>query len=319
MNKAYLVMAHKDPQQLYRLASRLNDGASEFFIHIDKKVDIAPFRILESLGKIVHFTERYDSKWGSYGTIKPFLAGMKAVRDSSTKFDRILLLSGQDYPIKSNEYINNFFSNAPHSVFVNHFPIPNYEKWPGSDRGGWYRVDKYYFGMKWHEFFRSKSLNLLATYIPFLRRKMPKGMKPYTGQTWWNLDMYALNYILDYHEKHPEYIRFHKHTFVADELFIQMILMNSNDERLLKSIGNSELRFTIWEKANSAHPKILRKTDIAAIRSSNDLFARKFDEKIDSEILDLIDSEILGWKEPHSPSHKMINNPIHVPAQAGIR
>jgi hypothetical protein len=295
MEKAYMIMAHKDPKQLHRLVARLNDGRSEFFIHIDKKVEINPFEILTSFGEVVHFIERFDASWGGLGTIKPFLAGMKAIQKAKKKFDRILLLSGQDYPIKSNADIDNFFKNARHSVFVNHFPIPNYKKWPGSDRGGWYRVDKYYFGQKWYHFMASKSLNFASTYLPFFKRKLPDGMKPYTGQTWWNLDMYALNYILDYHEKHPEYIAFHKNTFVADELFVQMILMNSQDDRLLKSIENSEKRLSIWDKADSPHPNILRKTDLQAILTSTDLFARKFDENVDSEILDLIDEKVLNW------------------------
>lgn len=293
MEKAYLIMAHKYPKQIFRLVSRLNDGTSEFFIHIDKKADFAQFQNLKEFGNIVHFTERFDATWGGYGLIKPYLSAMKTVRDSEKNFDRILLLSGQDYPIKSNEYINDFFKNSPYSNFIDYFPIPNYKKWPGSDRGGWYRVDKYYFGTKWYNFLCSKGLNLLSTYIPFLRRKIPNKMKPFTGQTWWNLDMYALNYILDYTAKHPEYMDFHKNTFVADELFVQMIIANSKDEKLLQSIENTEKRFTIWEKSDSAHPNILRKTDLTAIQASDDLFARKFDENEDAEILDLIDSQIL--------------------------
>ena len=293
MNKAYIIMAHKSPNQLHRLVSRLNDSTSEFFIHIDLKADLSAFLGVQEFGKAVHFIERFDATWGGLGLIKPYLAGMKAVRDSSTNFDRIMLLSGQDYPIKSNAQIDHFFKNSQHSNFINYFPIPNYEKWPGGDRGGWYRVDKYYFGNKWYELFGSKSINLLSTYLPFLRRKMPNGMKPYTGQTWWNLDKYALDYILDYNDRHPEYLHFHRNTFVADELFVQMIIGNSKDERLLNSIENSEKRFTIWPKANSAHPKILGKNDLQAILASNDLFARKFDENVDTEIMDFIDREIL--------------------------
>lgn len=293
MKKAYVIMAHKGPAQLHRLVARLNDGDSEFFIHIDQKADFSQFQSVKEFGAAVHFTERFDATWGGYGLIKPYLSAMQTIREAPTQFDRILLLSGQDYPIKSNKYINEFFKNSPYSNFIDYFPIPNYKKWPGGDRGGWYRVDKYYFGTKWYNFFCSKALNLLSTYIPFLKRKMPNGMKPFTGQTWWNLDRYALNYILDYVAKHPEYMAFHRHTFVADELFIQMIIGNSKDEKLLQSIGNSEKRFTIWPKADSAHPKILGKDDIEAIMASDDLFARKFDENVDTEILDLIDQEIL--------------------------
>lgn len=291
MKKAYIITAHKNSLHLHRLVSRLDDGNSEFFIHIDQKVDIEPFQSLLDFGDAVHFLPRFDAKWGSYGTIKPYLSGMRAVKESPTPFDRILLLSGQDYPIKSNKEIDLFFANSPYSVFLNYFPIPDERKWPGRDRGGLYRVDKYYFGSSWHELFRSRLLNLLASYLPFLRRKIPNGMSPYTGQTWWNLDMYALNYILAYHDAHPEYFKFHQHTFVADELFIQMIIGNSSDEKLLKSIENSEKRFTIWEKPSSAHPKILDTNDFDAISSSSDLFARKFEES-DTEILDLIDQKI---------------------------
>lgn len=293
MKKAYIIIAHKDPQQVYRLISRLNDGNSEFFVHIDIKVNIKPFEILSDFGNKSHFLSRFDSKWGSFGTIYPYLSGLQEIKDSDKIFDRIMLLSGQDYPIKSNKEIDDFFENSTYSNFVNYFPIPNHAKWPGGDRGGLYRVDKYYFGAKWYELFCSKTMNFLAGYLPFLRRSLPYEMRPYTGQTWWNLDIYAVDYILNFLKNHPKYIGYHKNTFVADELFIQMIIGNSTDKKLLDSIENSEKRFTIWENATSAHPKILKVSDFDAIKLSSDLFARKFDENVDAEILDVIDKQIL--------------------------
>jgi hypothetical protein len=293
MHKAYIIIAHKSPSQLYRLVSRLNDGLSGFFIHIDKKVNLSTFDGLSDFGELVQFVDRVDAKWGSWGLVQGTLNAMKAIKSSGKKFDRIFLLSGQDYPIKSNEYINDFLLKSRHSVFIDYFPIPNYEKWPGGDRGGWYRVDKYYIGLKPYQFFVSKSLNLLSTYIPFLRRKMPAGMAAYTGSQWWCIDMYALNYILDFDLKNPSYRAFHQFTFVPDELFFHMIIANSTDERLVKSIENNNKRLMIWEKPNSAHPNMLTVNDLPAILASDHLFARKFDEDHDSEILDLIDNKIL--------------------------
>jgi len=292
MKKAYIIVAHKNPRQLYRLITRLNDGNSEFFVHIGLNTSISMFFEILDIGQQVHFLPRFNSAWGGYGTIEPYLSAMRVIRNSPTKFDRILLLSGQDYPIKSNKEIDAFFKESPHSVFLEYYPIPNLKKWPGGDRGGLYRIDKYYFGMEWHQLLRSRSLNVLSRYLPFLKRKVPNDMQPYTGHTWFNLDIYSLNYILDYHDAHPEYFEFHKHTYVADELFIQMIIGNSKDERLLKSIEKSEKRFTVWKDPTDAHPKILNKSDFHAISQSTDLFARKFEES-DTEILDLIDQEIL--------------------------
>ncbi|MDN8980676.1 hypothetical protein Q0P29_14320, partial [Staphylococcus aureus] len=67
MKKAYLIMGHKSPKQIYRLLDRLNDELSHFFIHIDRKVDITPFKTLEDFGDKVTFLERYNSEWGKYG------------------------------------------------------------------------------------------------------------------------------------------------------------------------------------------------------------------------------------------------------------
>jgi hypothetical protein len=189
MKKAYIIVAHKNPKQLYRLISRLNDGNSEFFVHIGLNTSISQFYEILDIGEQVHFLPRFNSAWGGYGTIEPYLSGMRVIRDSPVKFDRIMLLSGQDYPIKSNKEIDEFFKNAEHTVFLNYHPIPNYAKWPGKDRGGLYRVDKYYFGMAKHQRLKAKSLNAMAIVLPFLRRKLPNGMKPYTGQTWFNIDM----------------------------------------------------------------------------------------------------------------------------------
>lgn len=306
MKKAYIIIAHKNPKQLYRLISRLNDGISNFFIHIDKRVEISEFEICLDFGEIVQFIDRLDSKWGGWGVVQATINALKLIKNSSAKFERIFLISGQDYPIKSNEYINDFLLKSPYAVFMDYFPIPNHEKWPGGDRGGWYRVDKYYIGLKWYEFFVSKSLNLLSTYIPFLRRKIPFGMKPYTGSQWWSIDMYALDYILDYDAKNPKYRTFHQFTFVPDELFFHMIIANSTDERLLKSVENNNKRLMIWEKPNSAHPNTLGKSDLDTILSSDHLFARKFDEKSDADILDLIDTNILQQKSTMQQSGKII-------------
>lgn len=286
-------MAHKNPDQVYRLVSRLDDGLSAFFIHIDKSVAITPFEKIKEAGKLVQFVERVNSKWGGFGSVQAALNGLKAIKQSENFFDQIFLLSGQDYPIKSNAYINQFLETSPNTTFIEYFPIPNYQKWPGNDRGGLYRVDKYYIGLKKKEMFISKTLNLLSKYFSVLKRKLPDDIKPYAGSQWWSVSMDMLNYILDYDANHPEYRSFHKYTFVPDELYFQMIIANISDKKIAQHIENNNKRFIIWEKVSSAHPNTLRVQDFNTILASDHLFARKFDEHVDAEILNLIDQKIL--------------------------
>ncbi|RZJ76614.1 MAG: hypothetical protein EOO47_18375, partial [Flavobacterium sp.] len=159
--------------------------------------------------------------------------------------------------------------------------------------GGLFRFDKYYIGNKRFELLASKALNLSANFFPFLRRKIPNRMLPYAGSAWIILDMYALNYILLFVDANPEYFNYHRNTFVADEAFVHMIIGNSNDKELISRTENIEKHFIIWPNKQSAHPKILDNSDFDAIKLSGHLFARKFDEHIDSKILDLIDRNIL--------------------------
>ena len=84
---------------------------------------------------------------------------------------------------------------------------------------------------------------------------------------------------------------------MPDELYVHMILGNSKDEQIQKSLVANNKRFMIWEKPDSTHPNTLRLKDFDAIKASDHLFARKFDATVDEAILDKIDKEILGFSK----------------------
>ncbi|RYE12382.1 MAG: glycosyl transferase, partial [Sphingobacteriaceae bacterium] len=120
------------------------------------------------------------------------------------------------------------------------------------------------------------------------------GMKPYAGSAWFSMSLATVKYILKYVEDHPEYIPFQRYCFSPDELFYLMILVNSPDSAITNKIQNNNKRLIKWKSNTSANPEILTTKDFEEIKNSDCLFARKFDPKIDSKILDLIDSELLS-------------------------
>jgi hypothetical protein len=290
MKKAYIILAHKNPEQLHRLIKRLDDNSSTFFLHIDKKVPLTAFNSLTDFGDKVQYVERVYSEWASFQLVEATLNGMKAIKAANQDYDVISLLSGQDYPIKSNTFIDHFFQTSPYKIFIEYFTIPNYERW--QVRGGLFRIDKYFFGLKFYQRYSAKALNFLARFIPRLRRKPPPELIPYGGSQWWTINMYALHYILDFIEKNPAYMSFHKATFASDEIFFQTILLNSKDKRLLNSISNDNKRYMHF-RCKELHPSILTKANIEEIKNSDALFARKLDCEEDCEIFDLIDEACL--------------------------
>jgi len=297
MQKAYIILAHKYPSQLFRLYKALNDEFSTFFFHIDKKADITKFQRLITDPE-VNWVDRVEANWGEFSLVEAVLNLLHAVKDLGKKFDRIILLSGQDYPIKSNHTINEYLRRSAQSNFIEYHSLPDSAKW--KPNGGLYRVNKYFLGLRFHQRYKAKALNFLAMVFPTLQRQIPQGMKPYAGSMWWIIDDYSMNYILDYVKNNPEYVAFHKKTFAADELFFHMILLNAADERLQRSIVNDDKRFIKWTGLDASHPEQLNERDLEEIRRSDALFARKFDITEDDEILNLIEQQRTAPTDPRS-------------------
>jgi hypothetical protein len=289
MKKAYLILAHKQPQLLCRLIDRLSSKSSVFFVHIDRAAPPHGFEKLARFGENVRLIKQEFSTWAGIGIVKAVLNGLQAIDACPGRFDRIVLLSGQDYPIKSNEQIDGFFESSAKSTFMRHWEIPNFDVWP--HRGGLSRVDRYFLGIGRWQNIVARTMNIPGKVIPWVRRRMPYELRPYGGWMWWTLDDVALKHILLYVASHPRYLEYHRYTFAPDEVFFQTILLNATDARIRESIADDDLRFIRW-KAGESHPEILRSGDVEAALASPALFARKFDITVDEDALDLIDETL---------------------------
>ena len=84
MKITYLILAHRYPEQLYRLVDRLNCSGVNFLIHIDKKVEDKIFEQitnkLEPLGN-VFFIKRYKCFWGGFGIVQATYQGLQESLD----------------------------------------------------------------------------------------------------------------------------------------------------------------------------------------------------------------------------------------------
>lgn len=291
---AYLIIAHKNPQQIARLITTLNNENSYFFIHFGKDAGDEQFNELRDLTqnfRNLQLVNIYACSWGSFNLVKAELEGISAFISQNIDFDYMILLSGQDYPIKPKKTIDKLLENNKGGSFLSYRPFPD----PGIPEGG---VDRYEY-MHIHLPFRRASLYNripvpLKTIFYFIRknlipkRKFPRGFVPYVGSQYWCLSRDCVRYIYDFMLKEKEFMRFFRHVDIADELFFQTVLINSP---LRDSLINDNLTFMIWDKGKTS-PNILRKQDFDKIVVSEKMFARKFDSDLDSEILDLIDQQL---------------------------
>ena len=118
MKIAFLISAYKDPAQLRNLIDALKGDGSYFFIHIDKKVDINLFKAVIPEFKLDNqsllYTQiRYYVYWGGWNQVRYQKELLRSCFELDIDFDRIVLITGQDFPLVSREklfekYISNF-------------------------------------------------------------------------------------------------------------------------------------------------------------------------------------------------------------------
>lgn len=296
---AYVIAAHKNPKQFSRLISRLDGDHADFYIHIDKKANVKTFKDATKTidPKKISYIRQYDATWSEYGIVKAEIHALCTIVESEKNYDSIILLSGQDYPIKSNEYIKAYFQKNKDKSFVEHFSMP-FAPWPN---GGWDRINRYHFKLLGKSFAfppyknpksrSERTMNWLFGQY-FSKRVLPLGMKPFGGEHWWNFNMATAKFIVQFLKDHPEYRRFHKFSFCADEMFFQTILLNCQDEVIVKNLVNDDLRYYDWSE-NKDSPKTFSILDLGTLLQSEKLFARKFDINLDDKILDELDKKIL--------------------------
>jgi Core-2/I-Branching enzyme len=287
MELTYIISAYHYPEQLIRLVRRLNADSTSFFIHVDKKTPARIYRDmvmgLQALPN-VRFLKRHECEWGGFGHVAATLEGIAEIFRTSTPFDYAILLTGQDYPIKPKRHIADFFERHRGSLFLEFFPLPT-DIWHNRGRiGGMDRIEAWHWRI-WKRHFRFPPSHRFP-----IKRRFPDGFRPFGGSSYWCLSRQCIEYVHELTMQNRDFVRFFKYVDVPDEIFFQTIVMNSPFQRMTV---NDNLRYIDWRDPAAGGPVVLGKSDVQKLATSPKLFARKFDARIDAEVLDLIDQEIL--------------------------
>jgi hypothetical protein len=289
-----VVLAHRLPDQVAELGAVLRHPQIRLYLHVDRRVAISDFTAALAAAGVdnVNVLPRHALRWGSPAIVDATLGGLAAaVRDGC---DYVVLVSGQDFPVRPAPEILSFFEEADGRSYMAHWPLPT----PRWRFGGRDRTDFYSYtilGRRETCIPRGEdtsSLSLTGRMLnTFLRlrtltkppRRFPRYVSPYGGWQWWNLSRVAARYVLDFIDAHPDYRGYHDYTSCPDEIFFQSILLGTPFAAEHEVVDDS-LRFFSWRPGES-HPDTLRLADLPEILGSGQLFARKFDSQVDGAVL----------------------------------
>jgi len=277
MKTAHLILTHKNPQQLERLIKALQHEHVDFYIHIDKKSDIRPFTYLTEHKNVFFVKNRTSIYWAGWGTIQATINGFEEILPK--KYDYINVISGQDFPLKSADYIYQYLLERKGKEFITCESMDD----PGWNVGP--RVRNYHL-INWRIPGKFRLEKLLNKILP--KRKFPFDYEIVGRANWFTLSHDAAEYILNFLEKHPVIVRYFKFCWGADEFLFSTILYNSHfKDRIVDN-----LVYVDWSGPKSGHPKILGAEDFEKLKASDKLFARKMDMDKDSEIFTLLEKHI---------------------------
>ncbi len=305
MDINYLIQVHQFPKHLKRLVHRLNGDRVFFYIHLDKKVDIKPFKSeLEGLDNVFFIKERVEVGWGHISQVEASLKTIKqAIKDNRNGY--YVLMSGQDYPIKPNKGIREYFKNNYGKNFIEAKPVEDvwetygerlheYNFYPNSHEKTRYKINNifspgFYTKSNFHlikKMMKAKKTAYLR--YAFLVRKHPKPMRPFGGSSWWALPVETIIQVVDYMEANPSFFDYHRHTHCPDEVIFATIIAHLYEAEDIYDY----VMYVNWTRKNAALPVTFEsENDLKELSGSDCLFARKFKEG--ASILDKIDRQLL--------------------------
>ncbi len=117
MLHAILVETHANSDLLEKVIRKMTGENHYFFVHVDRKTKKYQ-DFLKLASHHVFFTDkRYNVRWGSVDQIYATLELINKARSIGIEFDYYHLISGQDYPVHSPQYFDDFFSDSTKSLF----------------------------------------------------------------------------------------------------------------------------------------------------------------------------------------------------------
>ena len=286
MKHAYLIIAHKVDLMLITLLKMLDDKRNDIYLHMDKKNKTFTQSSLPNMRySNLFLTDRISVNWGGYSQIKCEMLLFKTAALNGP-YVYYHLLSGQDLPIKTQNIIQDYFNNNNGKEFIR-FQQPSFDNFD--------RVCYYHFFQELRGRGDKRTLMSIIEGISLaIQRRLGiqrnKNIIFYKGTNWASVTNDFVMELL----RHESWIKnTFRYTSCCDEVYKQTFAMQYGfAEKLFDRNFDDNCtaiqRLIDWKRGN---PYIWTKDDMEEIASSKMMFARKFDEKKDKEIIFFVERQ----------------------------
>ena len=296
---AYLIVANANFKVVEACIRLIDDPRNDIYLLLDAKARVSGEQKKALTAVLAHsplFFYEEVVNWAGYSQISATLCLMEEALSSGVEYSYLHFMQGSDLPIKSQDSIHKYFEENAGYEFVS----VEKSRTAMAQNKSWYR---HYFCH--NRYFRTKKvvkyLNFgLVKLQKMLHIRKNKDIALYQGSALFSITAPCAMFVLS---KKEEIHRRFRYSLAADEVFLQTILMASEYAAKIKSIEcetseNARLiDRTRPDGKNSPH--IWRSEELSTLISDcpDKMFARKFDERVDFQVVEEIVKLLLGEEE----------------------
>ena len=281
---AYLIMAHHKFDILEEILKDLDDERNDIFLHIDKKaknINIVNIKSKVARANLI-LTKRMNVYWGGYSQIECICMLLQTATEYC-EHDYYHFMVGVEFPLKSQNYIHNFFEKNYGYEFI------------GFDNYDLIFLERVKFYHPFNSYARNN--NFIGKILNKIRIASVKFQKTIgfsynsrcdiefkKGNANWSITHKLALYILS---KRKEIKKIYRHSFCGDEIFIHTLVFNSNFWNVVydkKDEYHSSMRMMTWTDSHNQY----HICDLKELIESDRLFARKIDGDDALELIQMI-------------------------------
>lgn len=305
MKVCYFIQSHTAPEQVCRLARVIRQSSPNSQVLISHDFSTSPLDItsLDGLSAVNLIRREQPTVRGDYSLFQVYLDAINWLFEHQASFDWLVYLSGQDYPTQPLSKLEYLLENTDYDGFLKHWKAG---PWHPGKKGFNRYYYQYYFNLpqKSHELAKKFSrLNQLQSLVHIYTgcRKLigvrafsnPFSEKfiCYGNLVWSMLSRSCVQYLRSFLQDNPALVAYYQKTVMPEESILASVLANSK----LFNLCDDDKRYAISTSggALAGYYQTLTVQDYPAIANGDFYFARKFDLKQGSEMLDLLDTKIL--------------------------
>jgi hypothetical protein len=291
---AYVVLSHRNPDQVLRLIGVLAEGpGANVLVRHDPRRSTLDEDEVERLGART-IRDEIDFAWGDWSQLQLLLACLRRATEEVDP-DWLLVLSGQDYPLRPMAAIEADLAAEEHDAMLGHAWELDTDGLPDPP------ADEFFLRYAYRHYPAPRAMPRLPGRLRRLAyvRELPPPLRPQLGirrmrtpfhdrfkcfvsADWLTLNRRALRAIMD---APPDLRRYYRRVAIPSESFFATVLLNDSSLR----VARDNRRFVSFEAPLTPHPETLTSADLDRLLASGCDFARKFDTEIDAEVLDALD------------------------------